>query len=128
MNHAFDVLSDAKKRKLYDEFGEEGLREGFDPEKVRAYQQWSSQQGARAGGGRGRSYGGGVRIEDLFSGGVAQGGGDFSEILGDIFSRTSRKPRGPTPGSDLQASVTIHFASAVRGTMAPRRTAGPGRS
>src|SRR5262245_11851711 len=27
VNRAFDVLSDAKKRALYDEFGEEGLRE-----------------------------------------------------------------------------------------------------
>src|SRR5436309_16127766 len=49
VNRAFDVLSDPKKRKLYDEFGEEGLREGFDSEKVRAYQQWASRQ--RAGGG-----------------------------------------------------------------------------
>src|SRR5437016_1885635 len=54
VNRAFDVLSDPNKRKLYDEFGEEGLREGFDPEKVRAYTQWSSRQrgaGAGAGGG-----------------------------------------------------------------------------
>jgi len=48
VNHAFDVLSDAKKRALYDEFGEEGLREGFDAERVRAYNQWARQQ--RAGG------------------------------------------------------------------------------
>jgi curved DNA-binding protein len=123
VNHAFDVLSDPAKRKLYDEFGEDGLREGFDAEKVRAYQSWSSQQGApgsRAGGG-GRSYPGGVRIEDLFSGNAPQGG-DFSDVLGDIFSRGNRKPRGPTPGADLQATATIDFASAVRGTMVELRT------
>ena len=34
VNHAYDVLGDAKKRKLYDEFGEEGLREGFDPDRA----------------------------------------------------------------------------------------------
>ena len=122
VNHAFDVLSNPTKRKLYDEFGEEGLREGFDPEKVRAYQQWSSQQGApgsRSGGGN-RSYPGGVRIEDLFSGNAPQGA-DFSEFIGDIFSRGNRK-RGPTPGADLQASVTIEFASAVRGTMVELHT------
>ena len=28
VSYAHDVLSDAKKRKLYDEFGEDGLREG----------------------------------------------------------------------------------------------------
>jgi curved DNA-binding protein len=117
VNHAYDVLGDAKKRKLYDEFGEEGLREGFDADKVRAYKQWSSQQGA--GGGRG---GGGTRLEDLFGGNVSQSG-DFSEFIGDIFSRGGgRKSRGPTPGADLQASVTIDFASATRGTTVELRT------
>src|SRR5580704_7126384 len=52
VNHAYEVLNDAKKRKLYDEFGEEGLREGFDAERVRAYRGWSSRQGA---GGAGRA-------------------------------------------------------------------------
>jgi curved DNA-binding protein len=118
VNHANEVLADHTKRKLYDEFGEEGLREGFDAEKVRAYKQWSSQQGA----GRGRGGVSGGRLEDLFSGSVAQGGGaDFGEILGDLFSR-GRRPRGPTPGADLQTSVTIDFASAVRGTLVEFRT------
>src|SRR5919197_3270451 len=45
---AYDALSDAEKRKLYDEFGEAGLASGFDAEKARSYQQW--QQSARAGG------------------------------------------------------------------------------
>ena len=43
VNHAYDVLGDTKKRSIYDEFGEEGLREGFDPEKARAYRDWSRQ-------------------------------------------------------------------------------------
>src|ERR1700734_3897437 len=68
VNHAFDVISDPKKRGLYDEFGEEGLREGFDADRVRTYKQWASQQGARGQGciGGGGGGGGGVRIEDLF--------------------------------------------------------------
>ncbi len=48
VNRAFDALGDPKKRALYDEFGEEGLSESFDAEKVRAYKSWASQQG-RAG-------------------------------------------------------------------------------
>ena len=122
VNHAHEVLADPAKRKLYDEFGEEGLRDGFDAEKVRAYNQWSKAQGGGGGGG-GRGGVRGGRLEDLFSGSVAQGpgGADFSEILGDIFSR-GRRSRGPTPGADLSASVTIDFASAVRGTMVEFRT------
>jgi curved DNA-binding protein len=120
VNHAFDVLSHPQKRKLYDEFGEEGLREGFDADKVRAYKQWSSQQ-ARGGGPSGGRPGG-ARLEDLFSGN-APSGTDFSEFIGDIFTR-GRRPKGPTPGADLQASVTIDFASSVRGTMVELRTQG----
>src|SRR5215475_13897182 len=64
VNHAYEVLSNADRRKLYDEFGEEGLREGFNAEQARAYKQWSSQGGM--GGGRVRTQHGTVNIEDLF--------------------------------------------------------------
>src|SRR5215475_6634246 len=94
VNHAFDVLSDAKKRAIYDEFGEDGLREGFDPERARAYKRWAGQQQARGGGVRG----GGVNLEDLFGG---------------LFGRSRR--RGPIKGADLESEVTIDFPSAVRG-------------
>jgi curved DNA-binding protein len=123
VNHAFDVLSDAKKRSLYDEFGEDGLREGFDADRVRAYKQWSSQQGGRGNGAVGE---GGVRLEDLFGreGGVPQGG--FGDFLGDLFGQRARRPRGPMPGADLESSVTIDFASAVRGTTLELRPQGGG--
>jgi curved DNA-binding protein len=111
VNHAFDVINDPKKRRLYDEFGEDGLREGFDPERARAYKNWQSQAGA-AGRGGGRA----VSFEDLFGGaggGVSGGVGGF-EGFGDLFGRTRR--RGPARGPDVEAEVTIDFASAVRGT------------
>jgi curved DNA-binding protein len=116
VNQAYDVLSDEKKRKLYDEFGDEGLREGFDADRVRAYKSWSSQQGA-GGGVRGGFDGGRINIEDLFSGAVpggqAGGGGD---IFGDLFGRSQRRARGPMKGSDLESAVTVDFVSAVKGT------------
>jgi curved DNA-binding protein len=110
VNHAFDVLGDAKKRALYDEFGEDGLREGFDPERARAYKRWAGQQGA--GGG---FRGGQVNLEDLFGGENGEvhfstGAGDF---FGDLFGRGRR--RGPIKGADLESEVTIDLPSAIRG-------------
>jgi curved DNA-binding protein len=125
VNHAYDVLGDAKKRKLYDEFGEEGLREGFDPERVRAYRDWAARQGARGGaGGYGRG-GEQVDLEDLFGQGGAAGQGGFGDLFGDLFSR-ARRQRGPVKGPDLESEITIDFASALRGTMLELRPQGLG--
>lgn len=124
VNHAYEVLSDADRRKLYDEFGEEGLREGFDVERQRAYKQWASQGGGGGGGGYGggrvRTQGGGtVNIEDLF--GNAQGGEGFGDVFGDLFGRSGRR-RGPMPGPDVESEITVDFATAIRGTTLELRT------
>ena len=110
---AYTVLSDVEKRKLYDQFGEMGLREGFDPE---AYQ--AATQGAGGFGGfdfgdifgrgsRGRAGGGPTgpvefNFEDLF-GGAARGRGGYV--------------RAPQKGADIQSEVTIDFRDAVLGCM-----------
>ncbi len=112
VNHAFDVLGNESKRKLYDEFGEEGLRDGFDADKARAYRQWAGGQGRRGGGFRGGAGGAQeVNLEDLFGG--ASGGGS-ADFFGDIFGR-GRRARGPVKGGDLESEMSIDFASAVRG-------------
>src|SRR6202042_1636951 len=88
VNHAYEVLSNADKRKLYDEFGEEGLREGFNADQVRQYNQWAAGGGGGGGrGGRVRTQGGGtINIEDLLNN---DGGGVFGDVFGDLFGRSS---------------------------------------
>jgi curved DNA-binding protein len=115
VNHAYDVLGDAKKRKLYDEFGEDGLREGFDPERMRAYRQWATQQGRAARAGQpGVSYSVGgqeVDLEDLFAN---SGGGGIGDMFGDLIGR-ARRSRGPVKGPDFESEITIDLPSALRG-------------
>ncbi|MBW2111070.1 MAG: molecular chaperone DnaJ [Deltaproteobacteria bacterium] len=103
ISQAYDCLGDEKKRKLYDEFGEEGLHTGFDAEKARQHAQWNSYQqagggGERAGFGRYQSY------EDIF---------------GDLFGAGMEGDplRGPVPtkGRDLEHHMTIDLISALRG-------------
>lgn len=105
VNAAYQVLSDQKRRAIYDEFGEEGLREGFDVEQARAYKQYREQAG-RGGG-----------IPSDFFGNGGGGGVDFGDLFGDLFrGRRGGPGRGPRRGGDIESSVTIDFASAVRGS------------
>ncbi len=108
---AYTVLSDVEKRKLYDEFGEMGLREGFDPESYHA-----AAQGA--GGFGGFDFG------DIF-GAAARGqraggqGGHFEFNLEDLLGG-ARGGRGgyvrvPQKGADLRSEVTVDFREAVLG-------------
>src|SRR3954452_11964307 len=40
VGEAFDVLGDPKKRKLYDEFGDDAAKMGFDEKKAEAFRQY----------------------------------------------------------------------------------------
>jgi molecular chaperone DnaJ len=106
---AHEVLSSPEKRKLYDEFGEEARKIGFDPEKARAYREW--QQRARAGA----SFGG--SNADIFGGFGEHGAGgfDLGEIFGDMLGRDARPPTGPRRGSDVRAAISLPFRDAVLG-------------
>lgn len=110
VSHAYDVLSDAKKRKLYDEFGEIGLREGFDPEQVRQYQSWQSGQPG------GFQWSG--RMEDFLHGvSGAQGVdiGDLSDIFGNFAGRRPRRQARPRVGSDIETRIELDFMDALKG-------------
>ncbi len=99
---AYEVLGDADKRKRYDEFGEEGLAPGFDPEKARAYRQWR-EQSAQTGGSYKFQSGG---FEDLFDLGRF---GDFFGA-GPPFGQ-----REAIRGEDIETEIEIDFLDAVRG-------------
>ena len=126
VNHAYDVLGDAKKRRLYDEFGEDGLREGFDAERARAYKSWSSRQ-RPAGGVNRDTYVGGQPFdpEDIFGGAGGSGAAGIGDLFGDLMGR-ARRQRGPMKGPDLESEITIDFASAVRGATLELRPQGQG--
>ena len=107
ISFAHDVLSDAEKRKAYDEFGEEGLQAGFDANRAR---EWKRAQESMGGGGGG-GFGG--------FGGMGGGGrySSFEDIFGDIFGGG----RGATPaeqGADVETTLEIDLLDAIRGTTA----------
>ena len=117
VNRAYQALSDKEKRGLYDEFGEEGLREGFNSQAARAYR---GGPGSSPGGYRRRTGSGGVNIEDLFTSSESepQGAGGIGDLFGDLFSRAGRRGGGVGPsskGSDIASEVSVDFISALRG-------------
>lgn len=90
-SEAYAVLSDADKRRQYDQFGHAAFDGG-------------------AGGGAG-GFGGGFNFN----------GADFSDIFGDIFgdmfggSRRGGASNGPMKGANIRKSIRITFEEAVFG-------------
>jgi curved DNA-binding protein len=109
ISFAYEVLSDKDKRARYDEFGMQGLSEGFDPAQAREYARWS--QGAR------RSP-----FHETFT---QTGDVDLEDLLSGMFG-AGRRNRGPARGRDAEGDIEVDFLDAVRGGEVRVQVAGRG--
>ncbi|HXI97234.1 MAG TPA: J domain-containing protein [Candidatus Acidoferrum sp.] len=104
VSEANDVLSDAKKRKLYDQFGPD-------------WAAGAAQAGARGAGGFRQDAGPSVQyrtvspedMEDLFG-----GEGGFGDIFGSIFGNSRGRARQQEV--DVEAPITVSLPEIYRGT------------
>ncbi len=130
ISEANDVLSDPKKRKIYDQLG--FYSDNIDPTAAEAYAR-AGGAGASGSGGFGANNGaassgggeqyqevpfdfGGFDFSDIAEGAKRGGGGGFRDIFSGIFGggRHEATPR-PTPGSDLEYQMNVGFWQAIKG-------------
>jgi molecular chaperone DnaJ len=125
LSEANDVLSDEKKRKVYDQFG--FYSDNIDPAAAEAASRGSGFPGAgrpTQGDPQGMPFDfGGFDFSD-FAGSNAghpaqeeSGGswGGFRDIFGGMFHGGKQQKQGPQPGTDLEYQVQVEFWTAIRG-------------
>jgi molecular chaperone DnaJ len=133
ISEANDVLSDPKKRKIYDQVG--FYSDNIDPAAAEAYARGGASGaggfggfpgGASQAGGQGVHFDfGGFDFSDLVDqasrgrrSGTSSGGGGFRDIFSGIFGGgrgAAAQEAGPEPGTDLEYQVNVPFWTAIRG-------------
>lgn len=109
VQEAYDVLSDQKKRGMFDQFG--------------FYSENGMPGGAGAGPRPGGSGFGGFDFSEYFANRGGPGRqqqapprAGFEDIFNQWFSRSETPEEAPEKGSDLEYAVNIDFWQAIRGT------------
>ena len=132
ISEANDVLSDEKKRKVYDSLGY--YSDQIDPATAEAAARggYGGFSGGNAGsstrqpgGGRAVPDFGGFDFSDYATGNSSEPGGgsagsswgSFRDIFSGVFSQGQRQ-QGPQAGTDLEYQITVDFWSAIRGGVA----------
>src|SRR5215472_4663051 len=135
ISEANEVLSDPKKRKIYDQVG--FYSDNIDPATAEAYARAGQSGGGFPGGfpGAGGAPGGQGGVHFDFGGfdfsdfvnntgrgqqrtSTSSGGGSFRDIFSGIFGGgrgATAAQEGPEPGSDLEYQVNVPFWTAIRG-------------
>ena len=132
ISEANEILSDEKKRKVFDQFG--FYSDGIDAAAAEAAARggYGPVSGGAARGARPGRAGNGQEVPFDFSGfdfsgfqgggGAGQaestgGSGGFRDIFGSMFGGGGRRAskRGPEPGSDLEYTVQVDFWTLIQG-------------
>ena len=123
ISEANDVLSDPKKRKIYDQVG--FYSDNIDAATAEAYARGGGAGGfAGQGAGRGQEVPfdfGGFDFSDFSEAGGGRKSGSFRDILSGIFGGGRGGFGGeaaqPEPGTDLEYQVRVGFWDAIKGTV-----------